>query len=70
MLLAGASALADMVDLDTPGAAILPSMAELPKITRTVARAVALESIEEGLNRIEVADVEQAIADAAWDPRY
>jgi malate dehydrogenase (oxaloacetate-decarboxylating) len=70
MLLAGARALADMVDTSTPGAPVLPPMAALTDITRNVAKAVCQCAIDEGINRVEVADVDAAIGAAAWHPEY
>lgn len=70
MLLAGAQALADMVDVSQPGAAVLPPMSALTDITRTVARAVAEEAVGEGLNRADVPDIDAALDAVAWDPRY
>ncbi|QOY59792.1 NAD-dependent malic enzyme [Thermophilibacter immobilis] len=70
MLLAGAQALADMIDTSQPGAPVLPPMSDLTQITRNVATAVAERALEEGLNRVEVADVGAAIDAAAWHPEY
>jgi malic enzyme len=70
MLLAGAQALADMVDVTTLGAPVLPPMSELPEITRQVAIAVAQCAIAEGLNRIDVPDIAEALQAVAWHPHY
>lgn len=70
MLLAGARALADLVDVETPGAPVLPPMAELPRITRRVAEAVATAAMGEGLARVPADDVDAALDAAAWSPIY
>ncbi|WP_124039738.1 NAD-dependent malic enzyme [Neoactinobaculum massilliense] len=70
MLLEGARALADMVDTSVPGAAVLPPVSELTAITRNVARAVVVQVLKEGINRVEVPDIDAALDAAVWDPRY
>lgn len=66
MLLAGAYAISDMIDVNTPGAAVLPAVSDLKEISRRVATAVAHQAIEEGLNREDIGDVDQAVAKAQW----
>ena len=70
MLLAGAQALAEMIDVTKPGAAVLPPMSELAQISYNVARAVARCAIDEGLAREKVDDVDAALHAAAWHPEY
>lgn len=70
MLLAGARALADSVDIEQPGAAVLPPVSDLVHNTHVVAKTVAEQAIKEGLNRREINDVESALQEAAWTPEY
>ncbi len=66
MLLAGAYAISDMIDVSRPGAAVLPAVNDLKEISRRVATAVARQAVEEGLNREEIGDVDEAVAKAQW----
>ncbi|PJM72612.1 NAD-dependent malic enzyme [Bifidobacterium primatium] len=68
MLLAGAHAISDMIDVDQPGAAVLPPVSRLTEISRRVATAVAEQAIAEGLNREPVPDVPAAVDAATWHP--
>lgn len=70
MLLAGARALADAIDISEKGCAVLPPMKELVKNTREVARAVIKQAVKEGLNRREIDDIDAVIDADHWDPKY
>ena len=66
MLLAAAYAISDMIDVDKPGTAVLPPVADLKEISRRVATAVAAQAVQEGLNREPIEDVDAAVAKAQW----
>lgn len=66
MLLAAAHAISDMIDVDEPGAAVLPPVSDLKEISRRVAVAVAEQAIAEGLNREAVPDVAAAVEANTW----
>lgn len=66
MLLAAAYAISDMIDVDKPGTAVLPPVADLKEISRRVATAVAAQAVDEGLNREPIEDVDAAVAKAQW----
>lgn len=66
MLLAAAYAISDMIDVDKPGTAVLPPVADLKEISRRVATAVAEQAVQEGLNREPIEDVDAAVAKAQW----
>jgi len=70
MFVAAASALADMVDPSTLGAAILPSVSALREVSRTVAIAVGEQAAREGLVRAQISDLAHAIDAATWQARY
>jgi malate dehydrogenase (oxaloacetate-decarboxylating) len=70
MFTAAARAIADMVDMRQPGASILPAVANLREVSVTVALAVAREAQRAGLTRVDPPDLERAIRDAMWEPRY
>jgi malate dehydrogenase (oxaloacetate-decarboxylating) len=70
MILAAAEAVADLVDTGTPGAALLPDVADLRATSATVAVAVARRALEEGEARAKLGDVVQAVQDTMWQPVY
>ncbi|MBT1176786.1 NAD-dependent malic enzyme [Bifidobacterium callimiconis] len=68
MLLAAAHAISGMIDVNEPGAAVLPPVSSLTEISRRVAIAVAEQAIAEGLNREPVPDVAAAVEANTWHP--
>ncbi|MFC4121756.1 NAD-dependent malic enzyme [Nonomuraea zeae] len=70
MLRAAAEAVAGLVDVTAPGAALLPPVENLRAISATVAVAVARQAAEEGLARAEPGDLVQRVQDAMWQPEY
>ncbi len=70
MFSAAAEAIAKMVDATTPGASILPAITNLREVSVKVALAVGGQAVDEGLARVEPPDLELAIRDAMWEPRY
>lgn len=70
MISAAAHALGGMVDASQPGAPVLPPVSRLSEISFRVAVAVAKQAIAEGLNQVEIDDVEAAVKAAQWTPEY
>jgi malate dehydrogenase (oxaloacetate-decarboxylating) len=70
MFVAAASALADMVDASTLGAAILPPISALREVSRGVAIAVGEQAAREGLVRAHITNLAEAIDAATWQARY
>lgn len=70
MFMAAARAIADMVDATQLGAAILPPISNVRNVSTCVAIAVAEQAVREGLARVELSDVETAIREKMWVPRY
>jgi malate dehydrogenase (oxaloacetate-decarboxylating) len=71
MLLAAARAVADMVDISTPGAPLLPRIADLRETSVTVAAAVARAAEAEGMASATLdADLTGQVRRLMWEPRY
>nr|BAE44515.1 malolactic enzyme [Oenococcus oeni] len=70
MISAAAHSLGGIVDTTKVGAAVLPPVSKLADFSRTVAVAVAKKAVEQGLNRQPIDDVEKAVDDLKWDPKY
>jgi malate dehydrogenase (oxaloacetate-decarboxylating) len=70
MIRAAAEAVAGLVDTATPGASLLPEVANLRAASATVAVAVVHQALDEGVARIKTNDVVQAVQDAMWQPVY
>jgi len=70
MFSAAACAIADMVEASQLGAAILPAVANVREVSARVAMAVAEQALLEGLARTKPPDVETAVRNAMWEPRY
>jgi malate dehydrogenase (oxaloacetate-decarboxylating) len=70
MLSAAARAVAGMVDVSLPGAALLPRVGQLRAVSATVAVAVARCAAEEGLAARELTDPVEQVRAAMWQPRY
>ena len=70
MLAAAAEAVAALVDLDYPGASLLPPVENLRAVSAAVAAAVAERAAAEGLARVDVNDAVQQVQDAMWRPEY
>lgn len=68
MLADAAHALGGIVDLDQPGAAVLPPVSKLQEFSQTVAQVVAQSAIDQGL--AGVTDAKKAVADMKWEPKY
>ncbi|MDO5662235.1 MAG: NAD-dependent malic enzyme [Brachybacterium sp.] len=70
MLLAAARAVASQVDPVSPGASLLPDVANLRASSATVAVAVARQAAEDGVATRTHDDLVQAVQDAMWQPTY
>jgi malate dehydrogenase (oxaloacetate-decarboxylating) len=71
MLLAAARAVADLVDISTPGASLLPLVADLRETSVTVATAVARAAEAEGVTSATLdADLVGQVRALMWEPRY
>jgi malate dehydrogenase (oxaloacetate-decarboxylating) len=71
MLAAAAAAVAGLVNVSQPGAALLPLVEDLRETSVAVAVAVARTAIQEGLAREKLGeDLERAVRDAMWQPEY
>ncbi|KOY14934.1 NAD-dependent malic enzyme [Paenibacillus xylanivorans] len=70
MFTAAAEAVANSVDCSAPGAPLLPRIKELQAVSYKVAVAVAKAAVEDGVARVELIDVEEAVKAAMWHPVY
>jgi malate dehydrogenase (oxaloacetate-decarboxylating) len=70
MLVAAAEAIAGLVDVTEPGAALLPHIRNLRVTSATVAVAVVRAALEEGVAQEPVANPVQAVQDAMWRAAY
>lgn len=70
MIAAAAQAVGRLVAASTPGAALLPAIADLRTVSATVAVAVVEQAVAEGLATVEVPDVIQAVTEAMWQAEY
>jgi malate dehydrogenase (oxaloacetate-decarboxylating) len=70
MILAAAKAVASQADTSAPGAALLPSNADLTVTSSIVAVEVVKTAIEQGVNGIDVPDPVEVVRSAVWWPTY
>lgn len=70
MFFASAEAIANMVDVGKPGAALLPQVEDLRTVSATVATAVIQAAVKDGVAESEPEDIIQAVQDAMWHPVY
>jgi malate dehydrogenase (oxaloacetate-decarboxylating) len=71
MLLAAACAVADLVDISSPGAPLLPRVAQLRETSVAVAAAVARAAAAEGVATAALpADLTGHLRALMWEPRY
>jgi malate dehydrogenase (oxaloacetate-decarboxylating) len=72
MFLAAAKALCGMVtNKQRQEGHLLPEMSDIRKVSRNVAKAVAIEAREAGIGRqLEDEELERLVARAQWDPQY
>ncbi len=70
MLLAAAEALAALVDVGRPGAALLPPVQSIRAASAAVAIAVARQAASEGVAQADLHDPAQAVDAAMWTAAY
>ena len=70
MIAAAADAVAALSDATTPGAALLPPMTDLRRVSASVAVAVVAAAADEGLAQVPVDDPIQQVHQAMWRPEY
>ncbi|AXI76210.1 NAD-dependent malic enzyme [Peterkaempfera bronchialis] len=70
MLLAAAQAVADQVDVSTPGASLLPPVENLRESSAITAAAVVDAAVSESVATSKPADPGQAVRQAMWNPVY
>jgi malate dehydrogenase (oxaloacetate-decarboxylating) len=70
MLLAASEAIAGLVDVSQPGAGLLPEVDSLRAMSATVAVAVAIRAVEDGVAQADLPDPVQAVQDAIWHAEY
>ena len=70
MIGAGAHALSGIVDITKPGAPVLPPFKYVAEVSLKVATAVAKKAQEQGLARAVEQDMEKAVRDFRWTPKY
>jgi malate dehydrogenase (oxaloacetate-decarboxylating) len=70
MILAAAKAVADEADVSDPGAALLPSNADLRITSSVVALQVIKAAQEQGVARVTLDDPVEAVRQAQWWPQY
>jgi malate dehydrogenase (oxaloacetate-decarboxylating) len=70
MLRAAAEAIAGLVDVHAPGAALLPPVRNLRVTSAAVAGAVARRAAQDGVAQVDLADPDQAVRDAMWRAAY
>ncbi|WPC16636.1 NAD-dependent malic enzyme [Pediococcus inopinatus] len=70
MISKAAHSLGGIVDGDKAGAAVLPPVSKLDQFSYTVAKAVAQSAVDQKLNKEPISDVDKAIKDMKWKPKY
>ena len=70
MIGAAAHALSGIVDITKPGAPVLPPFKYVAEVSLKVATAVAKKSQEQGLARAAEQDMEKAVREFRWTPKY
>ena len=70
MIQACADAVAGLADVARPGASLLPAVADLRRVSATVAVAVAGAAAEEGVAQVELSDPVRQVHEAMWEPVY
>jgi malate dehydrogenase (oxaloacetate-decarboxylating) len=70
MLLAAAEAIAELVDVDVPGAGLLPHVSDLRVTSATVAVGVSRAAVADGVAQRDLTNPVQAVQDAMWHAAY
>ncbi len=70
MLSAAAHGIVSLQDLSQKGAPILPPVKYVRQASKLVAAAVVRAAITDGVNTVEIPDVDKAVEEAIWEPVY
>ncbi|EEP28671.1 malic enzyme, NAD binding domain protein [Shuttleworthella satelles DSM 14600] len=70
MIGAAAHSLSGITDIRQEGAPVLPPFKYVPEVSTKVAEAVAKKAQEQGLARAREKDMEKAVREFKWEPRY
>lgn len=70
MIGAAAHSLSGITDIRQEGAPVLPPFKYVPEVSTKVAEAVAKKAQEQGLVRAKEKDMEKAVREFKWEPRY
>ena len=70
MIGAAAHALSGIVDITKPGAPVLPPFKYVAEVSLKVATAVAKKAQEQGIARAAEQDMEKAVREFRWTPKY
>lgn len=70
MISKAAHSLGGIVDVDQPGAAVLPPISKLSDFSNTVAKAITQSAVDQGLTKEKIDNVDQAVEDTRWNPEY
>lgn len=70
MISKAAHSLGGIIDVNEPGAAVLPPVEKLNVFSETVAEAVAQSAVDQGLNEKPIDDVKAAVLNTKWTPEY
>lgn len=70
MISKAAHSLGGIVDVDQPGAAVLPPVSKLSDFSNTVAVAIAQSAVDQKLTKEEITDVATAVKNTRWTPEY
>lgn len=70
MISRAAHSLGGIVDTTKPGAATLPPVAKITEFSQRVAEAVGQCALDQKLNREDIKDIKEAIAETKWYPKY
>lgn len=70
MISKAAHSLGGIVDVDQPGAAVLPPVSKLSDFSNTVAKAIAQSAVDQGLTKEKIDNVDQAVENTRWNPEY
>jgi malate dehydrogenase (oxaloacetate-decarboxylating) len=71
MFMTAARALAELSPVETDkNGSLLPPLKDSRRLSRVIAAAVAREAIAEGLSDLNDGEVEDAVGENVWEPRY
>lgn len=67
---AAAHSLSGIVDTNKEGASVLPPVSKLAEFSQNIAKATGKKALEQKLNKVEIKDIDKAIASLKWTPKY